>query len=88
MFPECSLITQESLNGVSVIRAFGAGARFAGENRAKINYHNRAWWIIHAGINRWLGIRLELVGTLVVLSTALLAVSGAPGIDDAGYIGN
>jgi ABC-type multidrug transport system fused ATPase/permease subunit len=56
---------QETLNGVNVIRAFQSTSRFRQENREKIDYHNRAWWLIHAGLNRWLGIRLELVGTLV-----------------------
>ncbi|KGL76195.1 Canalicular multispecific organic anion transporter 1, partial [Tinamus guttatus] len=63
----------ETVSGLSVIRAYGHQERFLqhNENTVDINQKSVYSWIVS---NRWLAIRLEFVGSLVVLFSALLAV--------------
>ncbi|KAF8057290.1 Abcc2 [Scenedesmus sp. PABB004] len=60
----------ETLSGLATIRAFGRQALFAATNRAHIEQSNRAWWPIQL-LNRWLSMRLELTGAVVVFVTAV-----------------
>ncbi|XP_030343631.1 canalicular multispecific organic anion transporter 1 [Strigops habroptila] len=63
----------ETVSGLSVIRAYGHQKRFLKQNEVimDINQKSVYSWIIS---NRWLAIRLEFVGSLVVFFSALLAV--------------
>ncbi|XP_009877002.1 PREDICTED: canalicular multispecific organic anion transporter 1 [Apaloderma vittatum] len=63
----------ETVSGLSVIRAYGHQERFLKQNESimDINQKSVYSWIIS---NRWLAIRLEFVGSLVVFFSALLAV--------------
>ncbi|XP_008070054.1 canalicular multispecific organic anion transporter 1 [Carlito syrichta] len=63
----------ETVSGLSVIRAFEHQQRFLKHNEAGIDTNQKCVfsWIIS---NRWLAVRLELVGNLVVFSSALLMV--------------
>ncbi|NXS14597.1 MRP2 protein, partial [Neodrepanis coruscans] len=63
----------ETVSGLSVIRAYGHQERFLQHNETimDINQKSVYSWIIS---NRWLAIRLEFVGSLVVFFSALLAV--------------
>ncbi|NXF07516.1 MRP2 protein, partial [Smithornis capensis] len=63
----------ETVSGLSVIRAYGHQERFLQQNEIimDINQKSVYSWIIS---NRWLAIRLEFVGSLVVFFSALLAV--------------
>ncbi|XP_017659517.1 PREDICTED: canalicular multispecific organic anion transporter 1 [Lepidothrix coronata] len=63
----------ETVSGLSVIRAYGHQERFMQHNETimDINQKSVYSWIIS---NRWLAIRLEFVGSLVVFFSALLAV--------------
>uniref|UniRef100_A0A8C3UYV3 ABC-type glutathione-S-conjugate transporter n=1 Tax=Catharus ustulatus TaxID=91951 RepID=A0A8C3UYV3_CATUS len=63
----------ETVSGLSVIRAYGHQERFLKHNEIimDINQKSVYSWIIS---NRWLAIRLEFVGSLVVFFSALLAV--------------
>ncbi|KAG0301922.1 hypothetical protein BGZ98_007943 [Dissophora globulifera] len=65
----------ETLSGVTTIRALAANERFIAENAAKTNVSANAYfsWVIS---NRWLQIRLEGLGSVVVLAAALFAVLG------------
>ncbi|KAF9180847.1 hypothetical protein BGZ50_005879 [Haplosporangium sp. Z 11] len=65
----------ETLAGVTTIRALAANERFIADNAAKTDIAANAYfsWII---TNRWLQIRLEGLGSTVVLSAALFAVLG------------
>lgn len=63
----------ESITGVSTIRAYNATGRFTEESKAKIDMNNKTWWLTIIG-NRWIGLRLDFVGTLVVFLTAALTV--------------
>ncbi|XP_066507559.1 canalicular multispecific organic anion transporter 1 [Hoplias malabaricus] len=63
----------ETVSGLSVIRAYGHQDRFLQRNRATIDENLKSIypWIVS---NRWLAIRLEFLGNLVVFFAALLAV--------------
>lgn len=64
---------QESLNGVSIIRAYGQEDRFRFLNQARIDKNMRAY---HPSINanRWLAVRLEFLGSIIILSASGLAI--------------
>jgi ATP-binding cassette subfamily C (CFTR/MRP) protein 1 len=63
----------ESLGGLSTIRAFQQQERWAWENEHRVDNNMKAAFpSIHA--NRWLGIRLEFMGALVVFTTASLSI--------------
>uniref|UniRef100_UPI00358E52C2 ATP-binding cassette sub-family C member 2-like n=1 Tax=Myxine glutinosa TaxID=7769 RepID=UPI00358E52C2 len=63
----------ETLSGLPVIRAYGHADRFLEHNRKIVdtNLLSVYLWIV---ANRWLAIRLELVGTLFVFFAMLFAV--------------
>ncbi|KAG0345643.1 Multidrug resistance-associated protein 1 [Podila humilis] len=63
----------ESLAGVSTIRALRAENRFIKENASRANVAGNAYfsWVVS---NRWLQIRLEGLGAVVVLAAALFVV--------------
>ncbi|RDI78769.1 hypothetical protein Vi05172_g11350 [Venturia inaequalis] len=64
---------QESLGGLSTIRAFKQQERWAWESENRVDNNMKAFLpSIYA--NRWLGIRLEFVGSLVVFSAASLSI--------------
>ncbi|KAF9359122.1 hypothetical protein BGX34_008531 [Mortierella sp. NVP85] len=65
----------ETLAGVTTIRALAANERFIKDNAEKTNISTNAYfsWVI---ANRWLQIRLEALGSVVVLAAALFAVLG------------
>lgn len=63
----------ESLSGLSTIRAFDQEDRWAEGNEFRIDANMKAMLpMIHA--NRWLGIRLELIGGMVVFLSASLSI--------------
>jgi ATP-binding cassette, subfamily C (CFTR/MRP), member 1 len=78
----------ESLGGISTIRAFQQQERWAWENEHRVDNNMKAAYpSVHA--NRWLGIRLELLGALVVFMTATLSILNVVngGTISAGLIG-
>ncbi|QRG38744.1 hypothetical protein FDK38_003162 [Candidozyma auris] len=64
---------QESLNGVSIIRAYGQEDRFKFLNEARIDKNMRAY---HPSVNanRWLAVRLEFLGSVIILASSGLAI--------------
>lgn len=64
----------ETLQGLAVVRAFRAQDSFISKNKHLIDESNRCFWPIQA-VNRWLSVRLELLGTFVVFCSAIV-VSG------------
>lgn len=64
---------QESLNGVSIIRAYGQVERFKFLNQARIDKNMRAY---HPSVNanRWLAVRLEFLGSVIILASSGLAI--------------
>ncbi|XP_041672661.1 multidrug resistance-associated protein 1 isoform X2 [Cheilinus undulatus] len=73
----------ETLLGTSVIRAFGEQERFIRESDQRVDHNQKAYYPSIVA-NRWLAIRLEFVGNVIVSSAALFAViaraSLSPGI--------
>lgn len=63
----------ESISGQSTIRAYNEQARFTLESEDKVDYNQKVSYPTIIA-NRWLGIRLEIVGSLVVLFAAMFAV--------------
>ncbi|NXY25826.1 MRP2 protein, partial [Atrichornis clamosus] len=75
----------ETVSGLSVIRAYGHQERFLKQNETTMDINQKSVysWIIS---NRWLAIRLEFVGSLVVFFSALLAVI-SKGTLEGGIVG-
>ncbi|KAJ3345476.1 hypothetical protein GGF32_008414, partial [Allomyces javanicus] len=63
----------ESLDGLTVIRAFGHQNRFVRGLYARVDDNLRAYYLSTTS-NRWLAVRLEFIGAMVVLAAALLMV--------------
>ena len=64
---------QESLNGISTIRAYRQIKRFSLENEWRVDANLRAYFpSINA--NRWLAVRLEFIGSVIILSAASFAI--------------
>ncbi|KAG0032210.1 hypothetical protein BGZ81_011465 [Podila clonocystis] len=63
----------ETLSGVSTIRAMRYETRFIEENATKSNLTSNSHFVWAVG-NRWLNIRLELLGSIIVLASAMFAV--------------
>ncbi|KAF2418923.1 multidrug resistance-associated protein 1 [Tothia fuscella] len=79
---------QESLSGINTIRAYRQQRRFSSENEWRVDANLRAYFpSINA--NRWLAVRLEFIGSLIILASAgfaIIAVSGGGG-PSAGLVG-
>ncbi|KAF9431539.1 Canalicular multispecific organic anion transporter 2 [Entomortierella beljakovae] len=75
----------ETLAGVSTIRALDANQRFILDNATKADIAANAYfsWVVS---NRWLQIRLEALGALVVLAAAIFAVLSRNTLD-SGNVG-
>ena len=65
----------ETLTGVSTIRAMRIHDRFILENAAKSDMSANTHFV-YTVASRWLHIRLEMLGAIVVFATSLLAVLG------------
>ena len=79
---------QESLGGINTIRAYRQQDRFALENEWRVDANLRAYFpSINA--NRWLAVRLEFIGSFIILAAAGFAIiSVATGSDlSAGMVG-
>ncbi|XP_036051966.1 multidrug resistance-associated protein 1 isoform X4 [Onychomys torridus] len=63
----------ETLLGVSVIRAFEEQERFIRQSDLKVDENQKAYYPSIVA-NRWLAVRLECVGNCIVLFAALFAV--------------
>ncbi|XP_053936985.1 multidrug resistance-associated protein 1 isoform X3 [Cuculus canorus] len=63
----------ETLLGVTVIRAFEEQKRFIKQNDMKVDENQKAYYPSIVA-NRWLAVRLEFVGNCIVLFAALFAV--------------
>ncbi|BEI91781.1 uncharacterized protein CcaverHIS019_0406010 [Cutaneotrichosporon cavernicola] len=63
----------ESLSGISTIRAYGEGKRFIRENVKRMDVENRGYYMTIIN-QRWLGIRLDMLGSLLTFAVALIVV--------------
>ncbi|KAJ5463108.1 ABC transporterintegral membrane type 1 [Penicillium sp. IBT 31633x] len=64
---------QESLGGISTIRAYRQQNRFALENEWRMDANLRAYFP-SISANRWLAVRLEFIGSIIILASAGLAI--------------
>ncbi|ETS76383.1 hypothetical protein PFICI_11770 [Pestalotiopsis fici W106-1] len=64
---------QESLGGISTIRAYRQQNRFELENEWRVDTNLRAYYP-SISANRWLAIRLEFIGAVIILAAAGLSV--------------
>ncbi|CAE6379048.1 unnamed protein product [Rhizoctonia solani] len=69
----------ESLTGLATIRAYGEVEHFSKDNKYYIDLENRALFLVSTN-QRWLAIRLDLLGSLLVFSAAVMAVAGIHGV--------
>ncbi|XP_016134577.1 multidrug resistance-associated protein 1-like isoform X2 [Sinocyclocheilus grahami] len=73
----------ETVQGVSVIRAFGEQSRFILLANSRVD-HNQTSYFPRFVATRWLAVNLEFLGNLLVLAAAILSVMGrstlSPGI--------
>uniref|UniRef100_A0A8C6AN30 Multidrug resistance-associated protein 1-like n=1 Tax=Monodon monoceros TaxID=40151 RepID=A0A8C6AN30_MONMO len=72
----------ETLLGVSTIRAFGHEQRFIQQNKDVVN-ENLVCFYNNVISNRWLSVRLEFLGNLMVLFASLLAMQAGNSMDSA-----
>lgn len=64
---------QETLGGITTVRAYRQQRRFALENEWRIDANLRAYFpSINA--NRWLAVRLEFIGSFIILAAASFAI--------------
>ncbi|KAF2474108.1 multidrug resistance-associated protein 1 [Lindgomyces ingoldianus] len=79
---------QESLSGMSTIRAYSQQKRFELENEWRVDANLRAYFpSINA--NRWLAVRLEFIGSVIILASAgfaIISVANHSGLS-AGMVG-
>ncbi|KAL5326449.1 hypothetical protein ACEPPN_004134 [Leptodophora sp. 'Broadleaf-Isolate-01'] len=79
---------QESLGGITTIRAYRQQQRFAQENEWRVDANLRAYFpSINA--NRWLAVRLEFLGSIIIVSAAgfaIIAVTTGRDLDE-GMVG-
>jgi len=64
---------QESLGGISTIRAYEQSDRFTKENEWRVDLNVRAYFPL-VSANRWLAVRLEFIGSLIIFSAASLSI--------------
>ncbi|KAI1777523.1 ABC transporter type 1, transmembrane domain-containing protein [Hypoxylon cercidicola] len=79
---------QESLGGISTIRAYRQQERFEMENEWRVDSNLRAYFPSISS-NRWLAIRLEFLGAIIILGAAgfaIISVTNHSGLS-AGMVG-
>ncbi|RDH29488.1 P-loop containing nucleoside triphosphate hydrolase protein [Aspergillus welwitschiae] len=64
---------QESLGGISTIRAYRQEERFTLENEWRMDANVRAYFP-SISANRWLAVRLEFIGSVIILASAVLSI--------------
>ena len=72
----------QTLNGFVTIRAYNENERFIERNDASLDKNQQAYFM-YTTSNRWLAVRLELIGAFIVGGSALFAVIGRSSINAA-----
>ncbi|KAK0626574.1 hypothetical protein B0T14DRAFT_109157 [Immersiella caudata] len=70
----------EGLSGVASIRAYGLKERFINDLRKSIDEMDAAYYITYSN-QRWLSIRLDLIGNLLVFTTGILVITSRFSVD-------
>ncbi|XP_032672071.1 multidrug resistance-associated protein 1 isoform X3 [Odontomachus brunneus] len=77
----------ESVTGAPIIRAYGVQDQFIHESENRVDI-NQVCYYPSIIANRWLAVRLEMVGNLIIFFAALFAVLGRDSPDmSAGIVG-
>ena len=61
----------ESLSGIATIRSYGESERFCDDNIKRMDIENRAYYLTIIN-QRWLGIRLDMLGSLLTFTVAII----------------
>lgn len=64
---------QETLGGISTIRAYRQQKRFATENEWRVDANLRAYYP-SVSSNRWLAVRLEFIGSIIIFAAATFSI--------------
>ncbi|KAI8853927.1 P-loop containing nucleoside triphosphate hydrolase protein [Chytridium lagenaria] len=64
---------QETLAGVQTIRAYGQQNRFINANEERVDFNLKSYYP-SVSSNRWLAVRLETLGSLIVFGSAVFPV--------------
>ncbi|KZT33501.1 multidrug resistance-associated ABC transporter [Sistotremastrum suecicum HHB10207 ss-3] len=72
----------EALTGLSTVRAYGNQNRFITSAEDGIDNENRAYYMV-VSTQRWLGIRLDLLGNILVLAIGFVAVGSRHTVNPA-----
>ena len=64
---------QESLGGITTIRAYRQQSRFSLENEWRVDANLRTYYP-SISANRWLAVRLEFIGSFIILAAAVFAI--------------
>lgn len=75
----------ESITGATTIRAYGVTERFVEESERGVD-HNQCCYYPSCIANRWLAVRLEMMGNFIIFFAALFAVLGREKLN-AGVVG-
>ncbi|CAI2357559.1 unnamed protein product [Caenorhabditis sp. 36 PRJEB53466] len=76
----------ETLQGISTVRAFQWNDEFIRRNDVHLNTHVKCNYYSQMA-NRWLAIRLELLGNIVIFAASILAIMGKESGLTAGMLG-
>lgn len=79
---------QESLGGLTTIRAYRHQIRFALENEWRVDANLRTYFS-SINANRWLAVRLEFIGSFIIFAAAAFAITSVSqgGGPSAGMVG-
>merc|ERR1712232_1521201 len=77
----------ETLGGLTTIRAYGAPLRFKNEFEGKVDVNTRAYYNNKAA-DRWLSVRLELLGSAIAALAAFFATQVAISSSDSDNVEN
>ncbi|EIW84009.1 ABC protein [Coniophora puteana RWD-64-598 SS2] len=72
----------ETFTGLPTIRSYGAMSRFVKDNKYYIDLEDRALFLVVTN-QRWLAVRLDFMGGLLVLVVAMLSATDIAGINPA-----
>jgi ABC-type multidrug transport system fused ATPase/permease subunit len=64
----------EALSGIATIRSYGETDRFIQENVKRMDIENRAYYLTTVN-QRWLGIRLDMLGSLLTFAIAIIVIT-------------
>ncbi|KAK7691491.1 hypothetical protein QCA50_004890 [Cerrena zonata] len=70
----------EALTGLSTIRGYGEQDRFVGRANQGLDMENRAYYMT-ISIQRWLSVRLDVLGNILILGIALFAAGFRKTVD-------